>query len=76
MSQSYDLPIVLERSRLCLKKVAYKSEERAWEVSKKMWRKHGSLLWCFECRFCNQYHLGHPKNPIFLRLLREAAATW
>lgn len=76
MARSFDCPEVINRSRLCIRKVGYGTEERGWEVSKKMWRRHGALLWCYECRYCGKYHLGNTKNPIFKRLLWEAAQTW
>jgi hypothetical protein len=76
MAHSYDDPEVLDRVRQCLKKQRHKTEARGWQVAIKMWKRHGALLWCFECRHCGGYHLGNTKNPYYQWLLREASATW
>lgn len=76
MAKSFDHPEVINRSRLCIRKVGYASEQRAWQVAIKMFKRHRALLWAFECKYCSKWHLGKTKNPYYQWLLREASATW
>jgi hypothetical protein len=76
MAVSYADPAILQRVKLCLKKRAYKTEDRAWEVCKKMWKKHGDLMGPFKCGHCPNWHIGHPQNPYLQWELWDRAQQW
>lgn len=76
MSVSYADPAVLDRVRYCLKKKRYNTEERAWQIAMKIYRRYGDLQGAFECSYCEGWHCGHPKSPMRQAELRLMSQSW
>lgn len=61
------------RASTCVDKVDYGSEITASTVAEKMTRKHGRVMECYPCFWCNGWHIGRAMTPMErANFLREA----
>jgi hypothetical protein len=57
--------------RSCLRKINYKSEQRAIEACRRMARKGSEGLEPYLCQFCGDWHIGHAEHRVTLTILKE-----